>query len=91
MNKVLRLMSASVLLLAVGMGTRAEASTILFTDRDAFDLVAQPGPPLAITDVSLRDSGTLRVIYGDVLLVLYDFAGYSLDVGPISSHRPVPL
>lgn len=82
MNKVLRLMSASVLLLAVGMGTRAEASAIVFTDRDAFDLVAHPGSPLTITDVSLVNSGTVRVVYGDLLPVLYDFAGYFTGCTP---------
>ena len=77
MNKYLRPACAFMLLMflmVMGVG-RVQAAPILFTDRDAFNLAANPGQPLHITDVTLVNSGTVRVIYGELLPVLYDFAG----------------
>jgi len=80
-TKRLNLASATVLL-ALGLAPRVEAAPILFTDRDAFELAAHPGAPLSITDVSLVSSGTIRVVYGDLLPVLYDFAGFFTGCSP---------
>ena len=61
MTKRLKLLCASVFLASLALPPRVEAAPILFTDRDAFNLAANPGSPLAITDVTLVNSGTVRV------------------------------
>jgi hypothetical protein len=81
--KGIRFVAALVVLLALGNGTRAEASAILFTDRDAFNLAANPGAPLTITDFSFPDPGTARVVYGGLLPVLYDNAGFVTGCTPL--------
>ncbi len=82
MTKRLNLLCASVFLASLALPPRVDAAPILFTDRDAFNLAANPGSPLAITDVTLVNSGTVRVVYGDLLPVLYDFAGFFTGCTP---------
>ena len=45
MTKRLNLLCASVFLASLALPPRVDAAPILFTDRDAFNLAANPGSP----------------------------------------------
>lgn len=65
----------------------AMAAPLLFTDRAAFNLIAQPGDPLHITSVDISGGfGNIRVTFGDILPVIYDSEGLFY-----SNCRPNPL
>jgi hypothetical protein len=74
MRRLLKVGCAALLLTAFGTTSKIEASPIIFTDRDAFNLAAEPGSPLTITDVVLT-TGPIRVTYGNMLTVEFDREG----------------
>jgi hypothetical protein len=74
MRRLLKVGCAMLLLTAFGTASRIEAAPIIFTDRDAFNLAAEPGAPLTITDVTLS-TGLIHVTYGNMLPVVFDSEG----------------
>jgi hypothetical protein len=64
---------AFIVVYAAIASSKAEASAILFTDRAAFDLAAEPNlGPLRTTDVTYIAAGQLLYTYGGILPVFMD-------------------
>ena len=68
-------LSFVLILLVAGLPKNAEASAILFTERAAFELAADPNLLLTVTDIDVRGSGDVRLTYSDILVVVYDILG----------------
>jgi hypothetical protein len=74
MRRFLEVACALLMLTALGTASKVEAAPIVFTDRDAFNLAAEPGAPLTISDVIFGPAG-IQVTYGDMLPVVFDSEG----------------
>jgi hypothetical protein len=79
---------------AVGMRqavpSRVDASPIIFADRDAFNLVANPSAPLAISKFEFTGGGDTISTYGGVLEVVSDLAGIKPNCAVQNIFGPSP-
>jgi hypothetical protein len=74
------ILASSLVLTSTLLGPpSASAAPILFTDKAAFLQAAQPGSPLGVTNFEILPGPTARVVYGDILPVLFDTVALGLS------------